>query len=380
LFRNGELCNKRCSLRHRDGTRVPLVKNARVLRSDSGGILCAIEVQKDIKELVKNRRELRRVRGIVEGKYEFHGLVGSSPQMKRLFELIKRAAVSDAPVIIYGESGTGKELVASAIHKLGAKRRGPFIRVNCASLSESLLENELFGHVRGAYTGADRPAKGRFEAAHTGDIFLDEVGDVPLSTQVKLLRVLEEKEFERVGDYRPVRVDVRIIAATHRSLKTMVANGSFREDLFYRLNVIPIVIPPLRERPEDIPLLIGHYIREISYRTSKEVNAVDREAMELLTHYHWPGNVRELMNALEYAFVVCNGRTITACDLPDMSASAVLPDAEVESSNEKERLIEALITAKGKRAAAARILGVSRQTVWSRIKKHGIDVARVCGL
>lgn len=381
LFKNGQLCNKRCSLKRKDGSHLTVLKNAQVVRDDSGEVVCAVEIQCDLEKLEQNEQEIRRLRSIIEDRHTFFGIVGSSPPMKTLFDLVQKAAQSDAPVLIYGESGTGKELVATAIHKLGKKRRGPFIRVNCAALSESLLESELFGHTKGAFTGADKTAKGRFEAAHTGDIFLDEIGDLPQSTQVKLLRVIAEKEFERVGDYRSIPIDVRIIAATHHDLRVAMKRGTFREDLFYRLNVIPIFIPPLRDRQGDIPLLVGHFIRDTAARTGKQITGADREAMDLLTRYQWPGNVRELINVIEYAFVICNEGIITRSHLPEMSlnqhvATDSIPDYETAGS-EKDRLIEALIMNNGKRGATARMLGVSRQTVWSRIKKYGIDVDKL---
>lgn len=382
LFRDGELCDKRCSLKRRDGAYLTVLKNAQVVQDEKGQVLCAVEVQSDLTKLERNEQEIRRLRSIFEDRYGFHGIIGTSAPMIALFDLVKKAAASNAPVLIYGESGTGKELVAAAIHKLGNKSEGPFIRVNCAALSQSLLESELFGHVKGAFTGADKTVKGRFEAAHKGDIFLDEIGDVPLSTQVKLLRVIAEKEFERVGDYKPVPIDVRVIAATHRDLRTSIRKGLFREDLFYRLNVIPIFVHPIRDRPGDIPLLIGHFIRESSARTGKRITGVDPDAMSFLTSYSWPGNVRELINAIEYAFVVCNGEVIRRSDLPEMSLSppSMAPGVEEDGTGklDKERLIDALIVAEGKRVAAARMLGVSRQTVWSWIKKHDIDVERLC--
>ncbi|MBM4326885.1 MAG: PAS domain S-box protein [Deltaproteobacteria bacterium] len=382
LFKEGHLIDKHCSLKRKDGTLVTVLKNARVIPDPEGHSLCAVEVQSDLTRLRQTEKEVLHLRNLLCERYGFHGIVGTSPQMRTLFDLMSKAATSDAPVLMYGESGTGKELVAAAIHRLGKKSKGPFIRVSCAALSESLLESELFGHVRGAYTGADRTTKGRFEAAHTGDIFLDEIGDVPLSIQVKLLRVIEQKEVERVGDYRPVPIDVRIIAATHRDLRALMARGLFRDDLFYRLNVIPIVVPPLRERPGDVPLLVSHFIRQISARTGKCITGVDREAMEVLTRYNWPGNIRELINVIEYALVVCAGDTISRGDLPELTRASHTPLAPAHNAamrrTSKERLIDALIVAKGKRGDAARVLGVSRQTVWSLIKKHGIDVDRLC--
>ena len=210
--------------------------------------------------------------------------------------------------MIYGESGTGKELVARAIHEVSNRNPNPFIKVNCASLNENLLESEFFGHVKGAYTGADKGRIGRFEAAHGGTIFLDEIGDIPMSTQVKLLRVLEEKEIERVGDHKPIKVDVRIISATNRNLDKLLAEGYFREDLFFRINVFPLRIPSLKERREDIPTIVQNFIRQNNDRTDKKKLGMTPEAMDKLIEYAWPGNVRELRNAIEYAFVLCPGR------------------------------------------------------------------------
>lgn len=380
LFRHGNLANKHCSLRRKDGAHLAVLKNAQVIRDEQGSVVCAVEVQSDLTALEAKEREISKLRGIVRNRHGFHGIIGASPQMENLFDLVRKAARSEAPVLVYGESGTGKELVAEAIHTLGNKSKGPFIRVNCAALSESLLESELFGHVKGAFTGADRTTKGRFEAAHNGDVFLDEVGDVPLSTQVKLLRVIQEKEFERVGDYRTVEIDVRIIAASNQDLKALMREGKFREDLFYRLNVIPVHVPPLRERSGDVPFLITHFMREAAARTGKHVISVERDAMDFLTRYPWPGNVRELINVVEYAFVVCNGSVITRRDLPEMALTpgpTPLTDDEAEN-DAKDRLIQALIANKGKRCGAARSLGVSRQTVWSWIRKYGIDVKGLC--
>ncbi len=379
LFKHGKLAGRTCSLKRRDGSRLIVVKNAQVLDDEKNHLLIAVEVQSDLTALRQKEQEISQLRRIISEQQGFDGIIGSSPEIRNLVDLIKKAAESDAPVLIYGESGTGKELVASAIHKRGRRGKGPFIRVNCAVLSDSLLESELFGHVKGAFTGADRTTKGRFEAAHKGDIFLDEIGDVPLSTQVKLLRVLQEKEFERVGDYRPVPIDVRIVAATHRDLRALISDGLFREDLFYRLNVIPIFIPPLRNRPGDIPLLIEYFVGRTAAATGKAVTAVDREAMDILTRYGWPGNVRELMNAIEYAFVVCSGAVITRSDLPDLSTQATVFGSKGHEprTDERERLVRALVAAKGRRLAAARILGVSRQTLWSWIKRHQINISEL---
>ena len=302
--------------------------------------------------------------------------------MEQVFDLISNASQSDAPVIIFGESGTGKELVAKAIHDTGTRRKKPFVKVNCAALTESLLESELFGHVKGAFTGAHRSREGRFEAAHGGDIFLDEIGDLPLSTQVKMLRVLEEKVIERVGDNRPVHIDVRIISATNRNLKQLVGRGSFREDFFYRINVIPIMVPPLRERVEDIPLLADSFFRRIQLKNEKKIMGISNEAMELLMSYTWPGNVRELKSAFEYGFVTCQELLIQPHHFPPAVTSAQ-PIAKTIKKNllnradmKKKQLIEALESANGNQSRAADILGISRVTVWNRMKKYGITTQK----
>ncbi len=244
------------------------------------------------------------------------GLVGASPPIREVQRMIDAVAYSSTTVLITGESGTGKELVARALHARSPRRAHPFVALNCGALTETLLESELFGHVKGAFTGAQRDQKGLFDAADGGTIFLDEIGDIPLSTQVRLLRVLQEGEIKRVGSADPVKVDVRVIAATHRDLPRLVKSGRFREDLFYRLNVINIPLPPLRERVEDVPLLAYHFLRRYSERLGKRVRTLAPEALELLCGYRWPGNVRELENAVERAVVLCRGEAVAASDLP----------------------------------------------------------------
>jgi len=281
-------------------------------------------------------------------------------------------------VIIHGESGTGKELVAQAIHESGRRAKKPFVKVNCAALNESLLESELFGHVKGAFTGALRSREGRFEAANGGDIFLDEIGDLPLSTQVKLLRVLEDKVVERVGDNRPIHVDVRIISATNRDLRRLIDNGSFREDFYYRINVIPIQVPPLRDRTGDIALLAQAFFQRIRLKTGKPIEGIDRDTLTLLAGYHWPGNVRELKSAFEYAFVACTQNTIRPEHLPPAIAHAAAQTVSDPAKGltmdeiKKNRLREALRRSGGNQSEAARILGLSRTSVWQQIKRYGL--------
>ncbi len=376
LFDTKQVERRKCNMKRKDGAIIPIMKNASAVVTKEGRVTGAVETLMDLSEIVERDQRIARLSSILKGKDSFQGIIGKCRAMQGVFDLITDAAQSNAPIIIYGESGTGKELVAAAIHNLGKRKHGPFVKVNCAALSESLLESELFGHVKGAYTGADRARKGRFELAHKGDIFLDEIGDVPLSMQVKILRVLQEKEFERVGESLPIKVDVRIISATHRDLPAMIAANQFREDLFYRLNVIPIRLPPLRERLEDLPLLIAHLLEENRLKTGKTIHDISREAMDALLRYHWPGNVRELINTFEYAFVVSRTKCIEVINLPDTitsggGAAAHIP--ETATGGELQSVMNALKQTKGKKIDAAKLLGISRQALWKKMVKLGIQ-------
>jgi len=376
LFDTKQMERRRCNMRRKDGSIVPIMKNASALVSIDGRVTGAVETLMDMSDIVERDRHIARLSSILKGKDTFQGIIGKCRAMRSVFDLITDAAQSDAPIIIFGESGTGKELVAAAIHDLGKRRQGPFVKVNCAALSESLLESELFGHAKGAYTGADKMRKGRFELAHNGDIFLDEIGDIPQSMQVKILRVLQEKEFERVGDGLPIKVDVRIISATHRDLPGMISQNQFREDLFYRLNVIPIRLPPLRERIEDLPLLVEHLLEENRLKTSKAIHGISQEAMEMLMRYRWPGNIRELINAFDYAFVVCRTNCVEAANLPETIAGNTERSAERTvqvNRGELELVMNALRRSGGKKMEAAKLLGISRQALWKKIVKLGIS-------
>jgi two-component system, NtrC family, response regulator HydG len=378
LFEKGQVIKKRCSLIKKDGSCLPVLKNASLLRDDKGLPLGAIETLTDISELERLDQEVHLLSHHLEIKNGFHGIVGNSPQMQKVYQVVQRAALSDAPVIIYGESGTGKELVARAIHLMGGRKEAPFVQLNCAALNEALIESELFGHIKGAFTGAYRHRIGRFEAAHEGDIFLDEIADIPLATQVKLLRVLETKQFERVGDHRPISVDVRIITATNKDLQEMIESKRFREDLFFRINVIPIHLPPLRERLEDVPLLVNAFVERLRKRTGKRITGLSPEALDRFMTYSWPGNVRELKSALEYGFVIAEKGIMGLDHLPHPLVSG--PIRHPSRSNEPEErvaLIEALRKSNGNQSEAARILGVNRVTVWNRMRKHGIDLRKV---
>jgi two-component system, NtrC family, response regulator HydG len=378
LFDKGQVIKKRCSLIKKDGSCLAVIKNASLLKDDEGLPLGAVETLTDISELERLDQEVHLLSHHLETKNGFEGIVGNAPVMQRVYQIIQKAALSDAPVIIYGESGTGKELVARAIHLMGRRKEGPFVQLNCAALNEALLESELFGHIKGAFTGAYRHRIGRFEAAHEGDLFLDEIADIPLATQVKLLRVLETKQFERVGDHRPISVDVRIITATNKDLQEMIESKRFREDLFFRINVIPIQLPPLRERLEDVPLLVNAFMERLRERTGKGITGLSTEALDRFMSYSWPGNVRELKSVLEYGFVIAENGVIGVDQLPHPLASELsrhpLTSKEPE---EKIALVEALRRSNGNQSEAARILGVNRVTVWNRMRKHGIDLRKV---
>jgi two-component system, NtrC family, response regulator HydG len=388
LFEVGKVKNKRCLMTRKDGTYISVSKNALVLKDDSGKVIGALETFIDISEMDKKDQKIFELESRLNRDSGFFGMIGTSAPMKAIYQIIEKVAQSDAPVIISGESGTGKELVAQAIHELGRRREGPFVKFNCAALNSSICESELFGHTKGAFTGAYRHRIGRFEAAHGGDIFLDEIGDIPLAVQAMLLRVLELKKFERVGENRSVNADVRVITATNRNLLEMISQGHFREDLFFRINVVPIHLPPLRERREDIPLLVDSFINALRTRDDKAVMGVSPKVMTLFMTYHWPGNVRELKSVLEYAFVISSPGLIEMHHLPAYipvpeelkhrrRTDPPAPMLECEPDiAEKNALLEALGSCSGNKSQAAKILGVHRMTVWNRMRKHGISLTK----
>ncbi len=380
LFEKKEM-QTRCTMQKKDGTRIDVFKKAAVLRNKAGKIIGGVETFTDLSEAVAKEKIISNLRSELSAKDGFQSMIGTSPGIKRVFELIRIMAKSDTPVIIYGESGTGKELVANAIHNLSSREKASLVKINCAALNESILESELFGHVKGAFTGAFKTRVGRFEAADKGDMFLDEIGDMPLSTQIKLLRVIEEKTIEKVGDNDPVSVDVRIISATHKNLEELIEKGQFREDLFYRIGVLPIHIPPLRDRKEDIPLLVNAFINKIRLKTGKQVSTMNKKALEILYTYNWPGNIRELINVIEYAFVLCNGEEITLAHLPlnlikKERQPAVLKKAVNATGrcDAKKNLISILSSTGGNKSKAAKLLGISRVTLYNHIKKYNIHI------
>lgn len=382
MFEQGFLRKQKCHLVRKDGRTLNVVKNASVLRDAEDNIIGAVETLTDVSDLAQKEIQIELYRRELDAADRFHDLVGASAVMRKVFDLVVEAARSDAPVIVYGESGTGKEMVARAIHAESQRRGKPCIKVNCAALNDALLESELFGHVKGAYTGAYCDRQGRFEAAHRGSIFFDEIGELSLSHQVKLLRVLEEGVVERVGDHRQIKVDVRLISATNRNLSQLVSEGGFRTDFFYRINVIPIQVPPLRERAEDIPLLARSFFNRILLKSGKQIRGISSRAMGLLMQYRWPGNVRELRSAMEFAFVTTGqGGVIGPENLPrnircDESRVSPRPGASLTLNTlKKQRLMAALQDAGGNQSQAARLLGISRTSVWNQLRKYDLTPA-----
>ncbi len=328
--------------------------------------------------LLKN--ENLRLRQDLKGKFTVQNMVGKSNAMQGVYRLIEQVAPSTSTVLIRGESGTGKELVANAIHYAGPRASRPLIKVNCNALPDSLLESELFGHEKGAFTGALERKVGRFEWADGGTLFLDEIGDFPVSLQIKLLRVLQTREFERLGGRETIKVDVRVICATHKDLEEAIRQGSFREDLYYRINVFPIHLPPLRERKDDIMLLADHFLEFYARSNHKQIASISTPAIELLTSYHWPGNVRELENCVERAVLVCEERVIRAEHLPPSLRMAAYettakpgPLEEVIAGKERELIIDALKKAHGFQKHAARELGLTERVFNYRLRKYHID-------
>ena len=373
LFKTGAVCNKKCRIRSSDGRAVYLLKNAVVLKDSDETVVGAVETMTDITSLYMKELEIEELKQELRQEYWFMGLLGKSPAMTKLYEQIRNAAMSEAPVLICGESGSGKNLVANAIHKLSRRKDGPFITMNCASLNDHLLESELFGHRKGSFTGAVNDRIGRFEAANDGSIFLDEIGDMPMLIQAKLLRVLEEKVVERVGDHRPIPVNIRLISATNKDLHGLVPD-KFREDLFYRVNSIFINVPPLRERVEDVPIIAFHYLKKIAIVNNKDIRRISPQAVEVIKNYSWPGNVRQLINALEHSAITCKGDTIEVSDLPDYVFVNKKEETNGNQQGDPEDNIKsALAMFKGNKTLTAKHLGISRVTLWKRLKELKLD-------
>jgi two-component system, NtrC family, response regulator len=338
-------------------------------------------------EKVLEKRELARdadqLRARVRERFRIESIIGESPALQSIFEVVKRAAPTKATVLLLGESGTGKELVAEAVHQESPRRDKPFIKVNCAALSETLLESELFGHERGSFTGAVGRREGRFELADGGTLFLDEIGDIPPSVQVKLLRALQQREFERVGGTQTLKVDVRVVAATNRDLAAAVTAGKFREDLYYRLNVVAVTLPPLRQRKGDIPALVSHFIRRYAQSYGKHIRGLLPGTLNALLRYDWPGNVRELENVIERAVVLATTPDLTTDDLPPVLSGplpvsarpgALIPGGTMHEI-EREAILRTLEVVDGSTSRAAEMLGISPRTIQYRLKEYGQENA-----
>ncbi len=331
------------------------------------------------RELERQNQELQRE---IESQKRISSIIGRSPEMKRIFDLIRRVAPTKASVLITGESGVGKELIADALHNLSPRADKPFIKVHCAALAESLLESELFGHEKGAFTGATGRKRGRFELAHEGTLFLDEIGEINQNVQIKILRVLQERTFERVGGEETLEVDVRVIAATNRDLKAEIEKGTFREDLYYRLNVVNIHVPPLRERKDDIPLLAGAFLREFSEENGKSLEGFDPKVRAAFFAYSWPGNVRELRNCVESAVVLARGSVVSLEDLPPGIREAQeddtvrIPSGSTLAEAEKILIRETLAAQGGNKSRTAEILGIGRKTLYQKLQEYGLEGGR----
>ncbi len=335
--------------------------------------------------LVKRALERREIslqnsvyRKEIEGKTTFENMIGKSHEIQKVFDLVKKVAPSKASVLITGESGVGKEMIANALHNLSPRKDKPFIKVHCAALSDSLLESELFGHEKGAFTGAIAMKRGRFELAHEGTIFLDEIGEISQNVQVKLLRVIQERKFERVGGEETLDVDVRIIAATNRNLEEEIKKGNFREDLYYRLNVVNINVPPLRERKDDIPIMVNNFIRKFSKENNKNITTVDTKAKNALYSYDWPGNIRELRNCIEGAVVIAEGSTLRLEDLPPAvrksqeNSSISIPAGTDMDTAEKIIIRETLLFCHGNKSKTAQVLGIGRKTLHRKLMEMNL--------
>ncbi len=373
------IVNLEVNILNRDNKEIPISISTAVVRDDSGNAVGAVETFRDLSLIKELHKEISR-------QYSFQDILGRSKAMLDLFQILPDISQSNATVLIEGESGTGKELFAAAIHNLSSREKQALIKVNCAALPETLLESELFGYKKGAFTDAKRDKPGRFRQAHGGTIFLDEIGDMSKGTQVKLLRVLEQKEYEPLGSTTTEKVDVRIIAATNRDLMEMMHRREFREDLFFRLNVIRLSIPPLRERREDIPLLLDHFIERINLKQSKQIKKLSRSALKILLNYNFPGNVRELENIIEHAIILTKGIEIQPRNLPSyLSSKQIEPPVRTKISEEQDLAVlekverdliaSALERNGGNTAAAAKELGIHRTTLWRKMKRYHLPTS-----
>jgi PAS domain S-box-containing protein len=359
------------------GERIPISISTAVLRDDDGNVLGAVETFRDLSTIENLRKELAK-------NYSFEDIVSKSPLIHKLFAILPDVAESDSAVLIQGPSGSGKELFARAIHNLSSRRSKNYVVVNCGTLPPQLFESELFGYVQGAFTDAKRNKDGRLKAAEGGTVFFDEIGDLPMSIQVKLLRLLQQREYEPLGATQPVKADIRFVAATNRELRDLVANGKFRDDLYFRLAVVKFDLPSLKERREDIPYLVDHFIKKNNARRGKNVVSVSPEVMSILMRHDFPGNIRELENIIEYCFVVCHSSVIQKEHLPielqerksepATGAAKERKDPISVAADEQSRIKEALIKNRGNQTITAQKLGINRATLWRKMKKYGIQI------
>ncbi len=367
-----EIINLPINIINKAGKEIPISISTAVLRDEKGRIIGGVETFRDLSAIVELRKELRQ-------QYTFQDIVSKNDTIQEIFQILPDIAESDSTVLIQGASGSGKELFAKAIHTLSLRKDKAFVKVNCGALPDNLLESELFGYVKGAFTDAKKDKPGRFALANRGTIFLDEVGDMSPALQVKLLRVLQDGEYEPLGATSTMKVDVRVVAATNKDLTTLVQTGKFRDDLYYRLNVVKLDLPPLSHRREDIPLLVEHFVEKFNLKTGKNISGISHEVMSFLMRYEFPGNVRELENIIEHAFVMCKAELIELRHLPpeliDSVRETVIKEMEVGKplqTAEAEAIRKALERNKGNRLHTARELGIDRTTLWRKIKRYGI--------
>ncbi|HDL02942.1 MAG: Fis family transcriptional regulator [Candidatus Zixiibacteriota bacterium] len=359
------------------GEEIPISISTAVLRDDDGHVLGAVETFRDLSAIENLRKELDK-------KYSFEDIISKSPHITKLFSILPDIAESESTVLIQGASGTGKELFARAIHNISPRKNGNYVVINCGTLPVQLFESELFGYVKGAFTDAKRDKAGKLSMAEGGTVFFDEIGDLPISTQVKLLRLLQQREYEPVGSTTPIKINIRILAATNRDLKKLVAQGKFRDDLYFRLAVVKFNLPPLQKRREDIPYLVDHFIKRFNSRRGKNIISVSPTVMNILMRYDFPGNIRELENIIEYGFVVCRGSIIQKVHLPSEIAGADADEFIKASSSltpitrtidEESSIKQALTAAGGNISEAAQELGIHRTTLWRRLKRYNLDTS-----
>ena len=372
--------NKPAFIIDAQGRRIPVSVSTALLRDQDGQVVGGVETFRDLSLVEELRKE-------IEQRYELGDMVSRSPAMRKLFDILPQVAASDSTVVIQGETGTGKELLARAVHSQSARENGLFVALNCGALPDTLLESELFGYKAGAFTGADRDKPGRFARAEGGTLFLDEIGDVSPALQVRLLRVLQEKVYEPLGGMRPIKADVRVIAASNKDLAALVETGDFRQDLYYRLNVVRLDLPPLRQRKEDIPLLVDHFVRRFNHVQGKSVSGVTQEAMTLLMAYDYPGNIRELENFIERAFVLCSTgpirpeclpERVTGARKPPATNSAPTLDSAVRAA-EAQTILNVLEQCGGNRTEAAKALGMHKSTFFRKVRSLGLSLPQKRG-